>query len=61
MEAAEDLTEVMQKAAQFYKAQLKSSDKAVAYLKNRGLTGEIAARYGIGLRPGRLAEPGRSV
>ena len=51
VEAAEDLTEVMLKAAQFYKAQLKTSEKAVAYLKNRGLTGEIAARYGLGYAP----------
>ena len=51
VEAAEDLTQVMLKAAQFYKAQLKSSDKAVAYLKTRGLTGEIAARYGLGYAP----------
>ena len=51
VEAAEDLTQVMLKAAQFYKAQLKSSDKAVAYLKNRGLTGEVAARYGLGYAP----------
>jgi DNA primase len=50
-EAAEDLTEVMLKAAQFYRAQLKSSDKAIGYLKNRGLTGEIAARYGLGYAP----------
>ena len=51
VEAAEDLTQVMLKAAQFYRAQLKLSDKAVAYLKNRGLTGEIAARYGLGYAP----------
>jgi len=50
-EAAEDLTDVMLKAAQFYKAQLKSSDRAVAYLKKRGLTGESAARYGLGYAP----------
>ena len=50
-EAAEDLTDVMLKAAQFYKAQLKTSEKAVAYLKHRGLTGEIAARYGLGYAP----------
>jgi DNA primase len=50
-EAAEDLTEVMLKAAKFYKAQLKTSEKAVAYLKNRGLTGEVAARYGLGYAP----------
>ncbi len=51
-QSAEDLTEVMLRAAQFYKAQLKASEKAVAYLKNRGLTGEIAARFGLGYAPG---------
>ena len=52
-EAADELLpEVMLKAAQFYKAQLKASEKAVAYLKDRGLTGEIAARYGLGYAPG---------
>ena len=51
-EVTEDLTDVMFKAAQFYKGQLKNSEKAVAYLKNRGLTGEIAARYGLGYAPG---------
>jgi DNA primase len=50
-EASVDLAEVMLMAAQYYKAQLKSSDRAVAYLKNRGLTGEIAARYGLGYAP----------
>lgn len=51
VEAAEDLTEVTLKAAQFYKAQLKTTERAIAYLKNRGLTGEIAARYGLGYAP----------
>ena len=50
-EVALDLTEVMGKAAQFYKSQLKTSEKAIAYLKNRGLTGDIAARYGLGYAP----------
>jgi DNA primase len=50
-EAAQDLTDVMLRAAQFYRAQLRTSDKAIAYLKNRGLTGEIAARYGLGYAP----------
>jgi DNA primase len=45
------LTEVMARAARFYKDQLKGSDKAVDYLKGRGLTGEIAARFGIGYAP----------
>ncbi len=50
-ESAEDLTEVMRNAAQYYKAQLKTSERAVAYLKGRGLSGEIAARYGLGYAP----------
>src|SRR3954463_14499544 len=47
-----NLIDVMLAAAQFYKAQLKASEKAVTYLKSRGLTGEIAARYGLGYAPG---------
>lgn len=42
------LTERMARAARFYKDQLKASPKAIDYLKGRGLTGEIAARYGLG-------------
>ncbi|HWH46789.1 MAG TPA: DNA primase [Burkholderiales bacterium] len=50
-EAAEDLTDVLSKAAQYYKTQLKTSERAVAYLKGRGLSGEIAARYSLGYAP----------
>lgn len=50
-EAAQDLVEVMQTAANFYKAQLKASERAISYLKKRGLSGEIAARYGLGYAP----------
>lgn len=50
-ERAQDLTEVLQKAAVFYKSQLKKSDRAIAYLRGRGLTGEIAARFGLGYAP----------
>jgi DNA primase len=46
-----DLSELMLQAAQYYKSQLKQSDQAIAYLKKRGLTGEIAARFGIGYAP----------
>ncbi len=35
----------------FYKGELKRSDAAVEYLKGRGLTGEIAARFGLGFAP----------
>lgn len=45
------LTELMAQAARFYKEQLKASPKAIDYLKNRGLTGEIAARFGLGYAP----------
>jgi DNA primase len=46
-----DLYAVMEKAMDFFRAQLKDSPKAVAYLKGRGLTGEIAARFRIGYAP----------
>ncbi|WP_281660672.1 DNA primase [Microvirgula aerodenitrificans] len=45
------LSEVMVEAARFYKQQLKSSPVAVEYLKRRGLTGEIAGRFGLGYAP----------
>jgi DNA primase len=46
-----ELAEVLQHAAQFYKSELKKSERAVAYLKGRGLTGDIAARFGLGFAP----------
>ncbi len=45
------LTEFMTRAAKFYKEQLKASPHAIDYLKSRGLTGEIAARFGLGYAP----------
>jgi len=45
------LTERMARAARFYKDQLKASPLAIEYLKGRGLTGEIAAKYGLGYAP----------
>jgi len=50
-----DLTEFMAKAAAFYKEQLKVSERAIAYLKKRGLTGQIAARFGLGYAPAQSA------
>ncbi len=46
-----DLYAIMEKAMDFYRGELKSSSRAIAYLKGRGLTGEIAARYRIGYAP----------
>ncbi len=45
------LEEVLAKAAESYRRQLKGSPRAIAYLKGRGLSGEIAARYGLGYAP----------
>ena len=51
VEVSEGLGEALDHAAKFYKAQLKKSERAVNYLKSWGLTGEIAARYGLGFAP----------
>ncbi len=48
---APDLYEVMQTATRYYREQLKLSRRAIDYLKQRGLSGEIAARFGIGYAP----------
>ena len=45
------LEEVMHRAAAFYKAELRRSERAIRYLKGRGLTGEVAARFGLGYAP----------
>jgi len=50
-EQAGDLSQLMLDAAKFYRAQLKESPRAIDYLKERGLTGAIAARFGIGYAP----------
>jgi DNA primase len=46
-----DLTAILQKAMEFYRAQLKHSARAIQYLKGRGLSGETAARFGVGYAP----------
>ncbi|MGE0111944.1 DNA primase [Aquabacterium sp.] len=45
------LTDVMATAAQHWKQQLKKSQRAIDYLKARGLSGQIAARFGLGYAP----------
>jgi DNA primase len=45
------LTSVLARAAEHYKQQLRTSPRAVDYLKGRGLTGQIAARFGLGYAP----------
>ncbi|HET7176852.1 MAG TPA: DNA primase [Gammaproteobacteria bacterium] len=45
------LYEVLDKAANHYRDQLKQSQTAIDYLKGRGLTGEIAKEFGLGYVP----------
>ena len=48
---APDLYDLMQTATRYYREQLKQSPRAIQYLKGRGLSGEVAARFGIGYAP----------
>jgi DNA primase len=53
-EDIQELYDLQARVARFYAAQLRQdaeNNKAVAYLKKRGVSGEIAARYGLGYAP----------
>src|SRR6266704_3881557 len=50
-EGGPDLYEIMERACDYYGEQLKAAPRAIEYLKGRGLTGKIAARFGIGYAP----------
>ena len=43
--------DVLTKAADFYRGQLKATPRAIEYFKQRGLTGTVAARFGLGFAP----------
>ena len=45
------LTDVLEKAAEAYRQQLRTSPRAVAYFKGRGVSGAVAKRYGLGYAP----------
>ncbi|MDO8456341.1 MAG: DNA primase [Burkholderiaceae bacterium] len=45
------LTDVLEKACDAYKKNLKNTPKAVDYFKGRGLSGEIAKQFGLGYAP----------
>lgn len=45
------LSEVMNRACDYYRQQLRGEQRAIGYLKGRGLTGEIAAKFGLGYAP----------
>ena len=50
-EQSEDLHGVLLSAARFYRGCLKDSPRAIDYLKRRGLSGEVAKRFGVGYAP----------
>ncbi len=45
------LQEALQQASNYYRGELKKSARAIEYLKGRGLTGEVAARFQMGYAP----------
>ena len=51
-QADEDLHALLLTAAQYYRARLKDAPQAIEYLKKRGLSGDIAKRFGVGYAPG---------
>ncbi|MFQ5995565.1 MAG: DNA primase [Acidiferrobacterales bacterium] len=53
-QAGSDLLVLLQEADRYYRRQLREhpqAKRAVAYLKGRGLSGEVAARFGLGYAP----------
>jgi DNA primase len=47
----DELFECMERAERYFQAELKSHEVAVAYLKDRGIDGTTAKRFGIGYAP----------
>ncbi len=47
----ESAGDMLRLAMDFYRAQLRSHPPAIDYLKRRGLTGQVAARFGLGYAP----------
>jgi DNA primase len=45
------LLTVLEEAARYYRAQLREAPRAVTYLKGRGISGEVAAAFGLGYAP----------
>ncbi len=45
------LTDVLEKAGEAWRKHLKNTPHAIAYLKGRGLSGEVAKQFGLGYAP----------
>jgi DNA primase len=50
-EENEELYALLREADQIYRAALRTSERAVAYLKKRGIDGRTAGRFGVGYAP----------
>jgi DNA primase len=50
-EDKQPLYDILKQASELYQAELKSSERAISYLKQRGLSGEIAKQFKIGYAP----------
>ncbi len=50
-EEVTDQAALLLTAAKFYRSELRNAPHAIDYLKRRGLTGAVAARFGIGYAP----------
>lgn len=48
---SQDLYQLLEQAARFYQQQLKQAPIAIDYLKQRGLTGQIAKQFALGYAP----------
>jgi DNA primase len=46
-----ELLRILEEASRYFRAELRDSPRAIAYLKARGISGEIAATFGIGYAP----------
>ena len=50
-EPSADLLDLMREASRFYRAQLREHPPAIEYLKQRGITGEVARDFELGYAP----------
>ena len=50
-EPSGDLLELLREASRFYRAQLREYQPAIDYLKQRGITGEVARDFELGYAP----------
>lgn len=50
-DGALDLLRILEAAASYYRGQLRDSPRAIAYLKQRGISGNVVSAFGIGYAP----------